>query len=57
MGYGTPRLISHEFRHVAQYEVAGSIEAFLPVYLAQIVEAGYEAAPFEVDARNHEIAG
>jgi hypothetical protein len=57
MGFGTPRLMSHEFRHVAQYEAAGSIEAFLPEYLTQIAEVGYEAAPFEVDARNHEIAG
>ena len=56
MGYGTPRLMSHEFRHVAQYEAAGSIEAFLPEYLTQIVEVGYEDAPFERDARNHEIA-
>ena len=49
------RLLSHELRHVAQYEEAGSIEAFLPVYLAQVVEYGYEAAPYEVDARSHEI--
>jgi hypothetical protein len=49
------RLLSHELRHVAQYEAAGSIEAFLPVYLAQVVDYGYEAAPYEVDAREHEI--
>jgi Domain of unknown function (DUF4157) len=51
------RLLSHELRHVAQYEAAGSIDAFLPQYLAQIVEFGYDAAPYEVDARSHEIAG
>jgi hypothetical protein len=53
-GYGTVRLLSHEFRHVYQYEQAGSIGAFLPVYLQQIVTVGYNNAPFEVDARAHE---
>jgi hypothetical protein len=54
-GFLDVRLLSHELRHVAQYEEAGSIANFLPLYLAQIAEVGYEAAPFEVDARNHEI--
>ena len=49
------RLLSHELRHVAQYEAAGSIREFLPGYLAQIVHFGYEDAPYEVDARSHEI--
>lgn len=49
------RLISHECRHVYQYEVAGSIENFLPVYLQQIALYGYHDAPFEIDARMHEI--
>ena len=49
------RLLSHELRHVAQYEAAGSIAAFLPAYLAQIVHFGYDDAPYEVDARSHEI--
>ena len=49
------RLISHECRHVYQYEAAGSIEKFLPLYLRQIAVHGYQNAPFEVDARNHEI--
>ena len=49
------RLLSHELRHVHQYETFGGIAAFLPVYLQQIVEFSYEFAPFEVDARNHEI--
>ena len=53
-GYRTVRLLSHEFRHVYQYEQAGSIGAFLPVYLQQIVTVGYNNAPFEVDARAHE---
>lgn len=53
-GFETHRLVSHELRHVHQYETAGSIAAFLPVYLAQIVTVGYQQAPFEVDARRHE---
>ena len=53
-GFDTNRLVSHELRHVSQYEAAGSIAAFLPVYLAQIVSVGYEQAPFELDARYHE---
>ena len=54
-GHDTWQLLSHEFRHVAQYERAGSIADFLPVYLRQIVEAGYFNAPLEKDAREHEI--
>lgn len=62
LGYGiyivdgnqTNRLISHECRHVAQYESAGSIASFLPVYLQQIAIFGYQQAPLEVDARAHE---
>jgi hypothetical protein len=53
-GHDTPRLLSHEFRHVYQYEVLGSINSFLPVYLEQIVSFGYENAPLEQDARMHE---
>lgn len=56
-GHGTIRLLSHEFRHVYQYEQAGGIAAFLPVYLQQIVTYGYSEAPFEVDARAHERDG
>jgi hypothetical protein len=48
------RLLSHEFRHVYQYEQAGSIAAFLPVYIGQILRFGYRDAPLEVDARAHE---
>lgn len=54
-GYGQDiRLLSHEFRHVYQYEQADSIAAFLPAYLQQIVSVGYNNAPFELDARAHE---
>jgi hypothetical protein len=44
------RLLSHECRHVHQYEAAGSIAAFLAQYLQQIAEVGYDRAPFEIDA-------
>jgi len=44
------RLLSHECRHVHQYEEAGSIAAFLTSYLHQIAEVGYARAPYEVDA-------
>ena len=54
-GHGSNRLISHECRHVYQFESAGSIAEFLPLYLQQIVSCGYEQAPYEVDARAHEI--
>jgi hypothetical protein len=53
----TPRLLSHECRHVYQYEAAGSIEAFLPLYLKQIAAVGYERASYEVDARAWEWVG
>ena len=53
-GHETRRLLSHELRHVCQYERYGSIAAFLPVYLSQVLEVGYEDAPLERDARAHE---
>ena len=54
-GQATTRLLSHEFRHVYQYEQAGSITAFLSVYLQQVLTVGYQHAPLEIDAREHEI--
>lgn len=64
LGYGiylrhlqcTNRLLSHEFRHVYQYEQAGSIAAFLAEYLKQIAQYGYVNAPLEIDARRHEVS-
>jgi hypothetical protein len=53
-GHADSQLLLHEFRHVHQYEAAGSIAAFLPVYLKQIADYGYHDAPYEVDARAHE---
>jgi hypothetical protein len=43
------------FDLAAMYERAGSISRYLPLYLRQIVEHGYDDAPFEVDARMHEL--
>jgi hypothetical protein len=57
-GYeGSTRLLSHEFRHVAQYEAAGGIRPFLAKHLADLAAYGYEDSPFEVDARAHERDG
>lgn len=48
------RLLSHECRHVHQYEQHGSISAFLRVYLQQIATVDYANAPLEQDARAYE---
>ncbi len=50
-----PRLLSHECRHVFQYEAYGSIAAFLTERLGQVVTEGYRDAPLEIDAREHEL--
>ena len=49
------RRLSHELRHVYQYEEAGSVAQFIPVYLSQVLSVGYVNSPLEVDARAHEI--
>lgn len=54
-GHENFRLMSHELRHVQQYETFGSIDAFMPAYLAQIAAFGYRDAPLEQDARAHEV--
>jgi hypothetical protein len=54
-GHRTDRLVSHELRHVFQYEQAGSIADFLPTYLAQTALHGYTNAPLEIDARDHQL--
>jgi hypothetical protein len=54
-GHKTRRLLSHELRHVHQYEQHGSIAGFLPIYLEQVIEVGYSDAPLERDAREHEL--
>ncbi|MDO9006457.1 MAG: hypothetical protein Q7V20_23690 [Aquabacterium sp.] len=55
-GEGDSRLVSHELRHVHQYEALGGIEGFMPRYLAEIDSFGYDEAPLEVDARAHEVS-
>ena len=54
-GHVSRRLLTHECRHVRQYENAGSIGEFLGEYLSQIARFGYHNAPYEVDARRCEI--
>ena len=48
------RLLPHELRHVAQYEEAGGVAAYLARYIPELLQYGYDAAPFEVDARRAE---
>jgi hypothetical protein len=54
-GHESRRLFTHEFRHVYQYERAGSMESFLLEYLDQVFTSGYWGAPLEMDARAHEL--
>jgi hypothetical protein len=54
-GHWGRRILSHECRHVSQYEACGGIAGFLPAYLMQIATVGYSEAPLEIDARDHEI--
>lgn len=54
-GHSSARLLSHECRHVHQYEQAGSITAYIPKYLREVAEFGYANAPYERDARAYEI--
>ena len=49
------RLLRHEFRHVHQFEVAGSLEGYLERYLQQVYAFGYRNAPLEIDARKYEV--
>jgi Domain of unknown function (DUF4157) len=52
---GDRRLLSHELRHVAQYEARGGIRPFLAEHIPGLLQFGYEGSPFEVDARAHEV--
>ena len=55
-GHMSRRLLSHECRHVFQYEQAGSISDFFPLYLGSVIQVGYENSPYEIDARAHELS-
>lgn len=50
------QLLSHECRHVYQYEQAGSMGKLLTRYLEELLVHGYANAPLEQDARQHEIS-
>lgn len=54
-GYYGTRILSHECRHVAQYEEAGSVSGLLNRYIQEVIEHGYRDAPLEQDARAHEL--
>jgi hypothetical protein len=53
-GHRTDPLVSHELRHVFQYEQSRSVATFVSEYLAQLMSFGYSNAPMEIDARNHQ---
>lgn len=50
------RLVSHQLRHVHQYEMLGGLEWFMAIYVPQVVVQGYTNAPLERDARAAEVA-
>jgi len=50
-GHIGERLLSHELRHVHQYEILGGLEWFMAVYVPQVALLGYKKAPLERDAR------
>ena len=56
-GQDSPRVQAHEFRHVRQYEDAGSFSAFLERYFSQIASVGYIHADLEKDAKRCEKYG
>src|SRR5262245_16949312 len=54
-GHMSRRLLTHECRHVMQFERAGSLASFLTQYLDAVVRFGYWDCEFERDARAHEL--
>lgn len=48
------QLLAHEFRHVQQFESAGSLEQFIHSYLIELLRYGYSNSPMELDARAYE---
>lgn len=55
----TLKFLAHNFRHVYQFEEAGSLQAFLSIYASQVLACGHNDAPLEWDARQQEkfVAG
>jgi len=47
---GNEKILAHELRHVAQYEICGSTEVFLLYYFLEVAHFGYGKGPFEIDA-------
>ena len=54
-GESSRRLLRHEFRHVYQFEQAGSVELFTIEYVKSVLSTGYFDSTFEQDARAAEI--
>ena len=54
-GYRKRLVVSHECRHVFQYEQIGDLGLYLSEYLRQVAIHGYRNAPFEVDAIANQI--
>lgn len=49
------RLLRHELRHVRQVEQHTDWQDFMKEYVLQVIRDGYEQAPYEQDARLHEV--
>jgi hypothetical protein len=49
-----PRLLTHEFVHVEQYERLGT-KGFLREYILQLNKYGYQNAPFELEAEEKSV--
>jgi hypothetical protein len=49
--YAHPEILTHEFRHAAQYQALGGIRAFMHRYIHECLCQGYRQAPLEMDAR------
>lgn len=50
------RLLRHEFRHVYQFEQAGSIENFMTSHIQSVIANGYYDSEYEKDARAFEAS-
>lgn len=49
------RLLSHELRHVHQFEKAGTLGQIIPAHLNDVLTYGPIMAPHEIDARAFEV--
>lgn len=53
-GAESRKLLRHEFRHIYQFEQAGSLANFVEIYVKSLLADGYENSEFERDARSFE---